>query len=260
MKEYLIFILFLGLFSITLNEAFSQLENEIEWEERSKINWEDFRGKVGSFPKHYVGNENPQAITTTHIKGNWNIQEVNSVICQFQVTAISITGVFETNNSWVYENKKTDYLLEHEQGHFDISEIAAQIFEQSLLYKILPCPDETYSSSRANLIIQNIIENTQININMQKDYDAETIGGENKSMQQHWNLKIKTQLEEYSPLNLDFSSDADFISSYTRIIHDKQIECTSGWQIMEKYSDGKLVCVTPAVGQVLIERNWGRIH
>ena len=116
MKGQIILILFICLFAISLNEAFSQLENEIEWEERSKINWEDFRGKVGSVPKQYVGNDNPEAITTTHIKGNWNIQEVNSVICQFQVTAISVTGIFEKNNSWVYENEKTDYLLEHEHG------------------------------------------------------------------------------------------------------------------------------------------------
>lgn len=261
MKGQIILILILGFFTLTLNYAFSDLglDNEIEWEERSKINWEDFRGEIGTFPKRYVGTNDPNAVTTTHIEANWNIREVNSIVCQFQITAISATGVFEKNNSWVHENEKTDYLLEHEQGHFDISEIAAKIFEQAMLYKIFPCPSENYSASQANSIIRDIIENTQININMQRNYDIETNGGKIESIQKHWNLKIKTDLAGYSPFVFNFSSDNDFISKYTKIIYGKQVECISGWEIIEKYSGGKFVCVTPGVALILLERNWGRI-
>jgi len=260
-NKQIILLLILAFFTLTLNTAFSDLglDNEIEWEQRSKINWDDFDGEIGNFPKQYVGTHHPNAVATTHIKAFWTIKEVNSIICQFQVTAISATGVFEKNNSWVHENEKTNYLLEHEQGHFDVSEIAAQIFEQNMLYKIFTCPDERYSASKAHTIIRDIIENTQININMQRNYDVETDGGSNESMQKYWNLKIKNDLEQYYPWELDFLSDVVFVPKYTRIIHDTQIECTSGWQIMEKHSSGKLVCVTPAVALTLVERNWGRI-
>ena len=259
MKKQIILIIILGIFTFATNNAFSHLgaENEIEWEQRSKINWEDFLGETGIIPKDFVGRYSPVAFVETHINAFWDTQEVNSVICQFQVTKINATGVFEINNSWAYEDERTDYVLKHEQGHFDISEIAAQIFELDMRYKIFECQEENYSKGKASSIILDILKDTKINTNMQNDYDIETDGGGIESMQKKWDSKIKLELGSYSRKNIVLTSET--IPKRTVGNSFDKIECNEGWEVVEKNSNKKLYCITPAVAEKLEDRNWGKI-
>ena len=85
---------------------------------------------------------------------------------------------------------KTDYILTHEQGHFDIAEIFAR-----KLNKLMKEYNFDWNTYRQDLkkIYQDVLDEKE---DMQNKYDEETNHSINKEKQEEWLKKISGKLKE----------------------------------------------------------------
>lgn len=97
-------------------------------------------------------------------------------------------AVFNTQRSWV--QKKSKYILNHEQRHFDISEIYSRKFKK----KVMQINFENVNpGDTINALYQDYIKKSYA---AQNKYDNETNHGMNKESQTAWNTMIDTELAE----------------------------------------------------------------
>jgi len=188
---HLLFLLLLGLnFSgkpapskneaaIETKEALhSTNENEefIPWTLNRRLNWDDFLSEPQK-------NSDAVASTSTSLGIAYQVEHG-------QLT-YSITCNFSKNKSWGL--LRTNYILSHEQGHFDITEICAR-----RLYKAL----QEYQFNRKtyrddiNTIYQEIVSQKEA---MQAAYDEESDHSRNRKVQYEWLQKINQMLDETAP-------------------------------------------------------------
>jgi len=146
----------------------------IPWEAGRKLTWDDFKAPPDK--------RSPNAAeTSSAIKFDYsyNAGELRfHIVCQF-----------DKNKSWV--RVRSDYILSHEQGHFDITEIFARKLNKSVKeYRVGKPGDLTRD-------LNHIYENAMHQLHdMQAAYDAETNFSINTPKQEEWLKKIKTRLEE----------------------------------------------------------------
>lgn len=102
-----------------------------------------------------------------------------------------ITCYFNKGKSWGL--MKTDYILAHEQGHFDITEIFARRLNESL---------QNYHFNKRTFkrdigqMYQAIVDQKE---EYQRNYDAETDHSRNRKVQYDWLEKIDQLLAETQP-------------------------------------------------------------
>ncbi len=143
----------------------------IPWSDARKLTWEDFKAK----PDNNSGNA---ALTSSGIEFKYGYNDN-----KFTYT---INCMFEKNKSW--GKVKTDYILAHEQGHFDISEIHARKLNRAL---------KNYSfniSMAAKDIATKYDRLMKEQTEMQNQYDDESNYSRNKEKQAAWLEKIKQEL------------------------------------------------------------------
>ena len=152
----------------------SQLEEDhIKWQENRKLTWDDFRAaplKIG----------NTAAMTTTHLGFSYNIS--NGKI------TYKIDCRFEKNKSWGLV--KNEWILKHEQGHFDIAEIFAR-----QLNKLINEYQFNKSSFQKDLdaIYKSVVAEKE---KFQQQYDDETDYSRIKTKQEEWLKKIEAELNQ----------------------------------------------------------------
>jgi len=145
----------------------------IPWTPQSRLSWEDFQCS----PKRGT-----DAVASTS----------TSLGIAYQVTdgqlTYHITCNFSKAKSWGL--MKTDYILAHEQGHFDITEIFARKLHESL---------QNYTFNKKsfrrdiNDIYQAIVQQKE---EYQKMYDEESDHSRNRNLQYEWLERIQTLLRE----------------------------------------------------------------
>jgi len=158
------------------SSAFAQRDNEelIRWTEAKRLNWSDYKGKPDP-------NSDAAASTSTYLVIDYNISQ--------NTMTYKIQSMFSRTRSWGLH--KTDYILSHEQGHFDIAEIFARKLHKKMSeYKF---DKRTYQKSLSKIYDDVVEEKTE----MQNDYDRETRHSINKEKQAQWLKKIEKLLEEY---------------------------------------------------------------
>lgn len=156
--------------------AFAQSNDEelLDWTASRKLTWNDY--KASPDPQ-----SDAAASTTSYLAIEYNI--TNSSF------GYKIQSRFSKTRSWgLY---KTDYILSHEQGHFDIAEIFARKLNKEMSeYRF---NKRTYQQD-LNRIYHDILDEKE---KMQNDYDQETNHSINKEKQVEWLKKIAKMLEEY---------------------------------------------------------------
>lgn len=150
-------------------------ENLIEWNESRKLTWDDFRGKPDP--------DSPNAaLTNSAINlefGYNNTGLTYSIKCRFNKSL-----------SWV--RMKTDYILNHEQGHFDIAEAHARMLHKELAgYRF----NSRTVGKDVNGMYSEVMEK---HVDMQKAYDIETMHSIDSAQQRVWDDRIAGMLNEYS--------------------------------------------------------------
>ncbi|HWJ90170.1 MAG TPA: DUF922 domain-containing protein [Flavisolibacter sp.] len=156
--------------SITIK---NESEEFIPWTFTQKLTWDDFQCE----PRRGT-----DAVASTSTSLGIAYQMVNGKL------TYHITCNFSKIKSWGL--MKTDYILAHEQGHFDITEIFARKLNEAL---------QNYEFNRKtfkrdiNEIYQSIVQQKE---EYQKTYDEESDHSRNRKMQYEWLEKIDKLLEE----------------------------------------------------------------
>lgn len=103
---------------------------------------------------------------------------------------IGVYCYFTKRNSWVKPGKTLDHILLHEQNHFNISYIAANIFADKIKeLKLTP--------STLNVLLPKVYKECCDLLNkMQDDYDGQTRNGQLTEVQEKWNKYISQKLQE----------------------------------------------------------------
>lgn len=163
--------------------AFSQLQTTVSWTKQSSLPqsqviyysaneslaWEDFIG---------IPFESRAAAVT--VSGFGYKADVKTVGGKGLLT-IKVYCYFNKNKSWVKPGKKIPYILTHEQHHFDISYIAANIFIEKLKSTV-------FTIANFNQLLPKIYkESCLIMNNMQDEYDSQTKNGQLRDVQYKWN-------------------------------------------------------------------------
>ncbi|MFL5772387.1 MAG: DUF922 domain-containing protein [Flavisolibacter sp.] len=153
-------------------------ENEeiIPWSYNQRLDWSDFKCE----PK----------------KGTDAVASTSTTLgIAYQVTdgqlTYDITCNFSKMKSWGL--MKTDYILAHEQGHFDITEIFARKLHEALQNYVY---NKRTFKKDINDIYHAIVKEKET---FQKDYDEETDHSRNRSVQYEWLDKIQKMLDETEP-------------------------------------------------------------
>ena len=153
--------------------SFPEEENIIEWSPARKLTWADFKGSPD--PSSTNAALTNSSITLSTEYSNKEIRYV--VNCKFNKLL-----------SWV--RVKNDYILNHEQGHFDIAEAHAR-----LLFKNLN--EYKFNSKTANDDVNRIYSETmKEHVSMQKQYDLLTNHSLDSTEQINWNKKIADKLND----------------------------------------------------------------
>ena len=166
-------ILFLTAFIFPL-WVLSQLEEDyIKWKDDRRLTWNDFKAaaqKIG----------NTAAMTTTHLGFAYNV--ANGII------TYTIDCRFEKNKSWGLV--KNDWILKHEQGHFDIAEIFARKLNKSITeYQF----NRSSFQKDLDAIYKSVVDEKE---KFQQQYDDETDYSRNKTKQEEWLKKIESELKQ----------------------------------------------------------------
>lgn len=148
-------------------------EDYIKWQEDRKLTWDDFKAapqKLG----------NTAAMTTTHLGFSYSV--TNGKV------AYKIDCRFEKIKSWGLV--KNDWILKHEQGHFDIAEIFARKLNRSI---------NEYQFNRSSFqkdldaIYKSVVDDKE---KFQQQYDDETDYSRNKNKQEEWLMNIESELKQ----------------------------------------------------------------
>ena len=168
-----ILLLILPLFLSLPNE-----DNIIEWSPTRKLTWADFKGKPDPASTN-------AALTNSSItlSSEYSDRKIKYIVnCKF-------------NKLLSWGRVRNDYILKHEQGHFDIAEAHAR-----LLFKNLN--EYKFNSRTANEDVNRIYSETmKEHVGMQKQYDVVTNHSLDSTEQFNWNRKIDSmlsQLAEYA--------------------------------------------------------------
>lgn len=173
--KFLCSLILLLLASVPL-QLFAQTRHEelLDWDANRRLSWADYKAKPDQ-------NSDAAASTTSILVISYNISSTGftyKIECRFSKT-----------RSWGLH--KTEYILSHEQGHFDIAEIFARKLHKKMSeYRF---NKRTYQKD-LDKIYEEVVKEKE---KMQNDYDRETNHSINKEKQAEWLQKIRQLLEEY---------------------------------------------------------------
>ena len=168
----------------TTTPKLSDAKDLIFYDGKRKLNWSDFRASPDD-------NSIAAALTDAGFgySSSYSYSEGKGIL------TITVYCDFTKDGSWVKTADKNDYILRHEQHHFDISYICTMQFIDKLRKMVL-------TTSDFNKLIGEAYKETAMAMSaMQNQYDTETQHGLIKDKQQEWSDKIDQQLEALQPPN-----------------------------------------------------------
>lgn len=170
------------IFLLSLFLCFVSPDNEVilSWRDDLKLTWNDFKGTKNV-------ETDAVAVTASGITFGYSVRKANSRIVDFMV---SVEAHFYPEKSWVVSSLADDYILAHEQLHFDITELHVRKFRQQI------------SQVKVSQNLDSILNSLHKAINkelatMQKQYDAESNNSINKEAQAKWITFVGKELKKY---------------------------------------------------------------
>ncbi|WP_299128974.1 hypothetical protein [uncultured Winogradskyella sp.] len=153
-------------------------ETQIEWSEDRKLTWDDFKGQPDT-----VNYPNTLAITNSGFG-------YESGVSMLKSGKVFVRSVFNNFDSWVVPEGRNDYVLRHEQIHFDITEI----YSRKLRKELADAKITSNNSAKAQLIFDRVFNEMR---KRQDRYDQETQRGDKKETQEHWEAIVTLELAKY---------------------------------------------------------------
>jgi len=165
------------IFSISIN---LNAQSTIEWSKDRKLTWFDFKA---------VPNEEVLAYALTSYKIEIQpidvLVDTNNNVQNYEL--LTAVAIFYPSHSWVY--KKNDYLLLHEQLHFDIAGLYA--FKMRIEFEKLKKQKNANFDSYLEIYQELWTECRK----RQQVYDRETSHGQHVEENNNWINKITTELD-----------------------------------------------------------------
>jgi hypothetical protein len=145
-----------------------------------KLSWTDFKGKpVAASEAAAITNAGFGFKMAFHSEDNAATLHL-TVDCTFSIT-----------DSWVKNNRKTPYILNHEQHHFDLAYLYAMQFVHNLKMA-------KYTMKDYNKVLEKIYTQCQTDLlSAQNAYDTETKNSQLADKQEIWDKKIDGQMSAY---------------------------------------------------------------
>lgn len=160
------------------NVLFAQ---KIVWKEDLKLNWSNFKSTIN----HQRGTN-----VVAYTNCGWVYSVVKSSNPKSPVT-IKIETVFNEDRSWKDTKKINDYVLGHEQKHFDIAEIFARKLRKEVQEKIKTSGDFNKNFQGIYNRLSNDYRKFQIL------YDKDTKNGMDEVKQVEYDRSITEELENF---------------------------------------------------------------
>ncbi|WP_439479140.1 DUF922 domain-containing protein [Chryseobacterium aquaticum] len=152
----------------------------IEWKEDRKLVWSNFKSNKNN-------QHGKDIVAYTHC--GWVYSVVKSSNPK-GAAKVNIETIFNEDKSWKDDTRITDYVLNHEQKHFDIAEIYARKIRKEIISKIKTSGNyDRYFQTIYNRILKDYR-------NFQALYDGVTEHGMNKEKQSEYNAIISNELEQ----------------------------------------------------------------
>lgn len=173
--KLIVSIIFLVIFDLV---EFNEPE-KILWSESNKLTWSDFKG-------------------TPRIGGNFVASTSSGMSFSFSYTSrngevdydFTNESYFYPESSWYKEGEVSDYILQHEQTHFDISELHSRIFKKRM--------EETVFTTNIKTEVRKLYNKVESErVEMQSRYDLETDHSKIMKAEYRWRNFITDQLEKY---------------------------------------------------------------
>ncbi|HEX7868482.1 MAG TPA: DUF922 domain-containing protein [Chryseobacterium sp.] len=153
---------------------------KINWSEDQKLVWDNFKSKTNNLGGSTV-------VAYTHC--GWEYSAITSSDPKVPVK-IEIQTIFNEDKSWKDDKRINDYVLVHEQKHFDIAEIHARKLRKEVSEKIK-------TTSEYNKFFKTIYAKISSEYKQfQATYDRITEHGMNKKKQAEYNILISEELEK----------------------------------------------------------------
>lgn len=146
----------------------------IYWSPEHRLTWSDFEGTPA------YDRDNVSAMTSSGI--------VQYSGCQEGKIIYKVQAYFEKNESWVKSEALTAHHLNHEQIHFDITELYARRLRKALSDRDFKCGEEVAFET----YVGNFLRNWEVE---QKAYDLITQHSLDSEKQQEWYYKIAMELD-----------------------------------------------------------------
>jgi hypothetical protein len=162
--------------TVGLNRSEKESAEFIPWMDTRKLNWEDFQSEP---------QRNSEAVASTSTEMGL------TYVVKYNSFTYNITCNFSKTKSWGIV--KTPYILAHEQGHFDVTEIFARKLHKALQeYQF----DHNNYRNEISRIYDKIVEEKEA---FQKMYDKHSDHSRNHKHQFQWQDKIQELLLETAP-------------------------------------------------------------
>ena len=147
----------------------------IQWRSNYKLKWKDFQGMTDSNSIGDAGTSSGFGYKSSFYKDS--------------VLIFNVYAVFFKNVSWVKSNYMDPSILNHEQGHFDITEVFAR--KLNIAFK-----KHKFNKAIMQKDAEKIYNEVKTNANMtQALYDKETMHSINDRKQKEWDIKIARWLK-----------------------------------------------------------------
>lgn len=168
------------IFITILSLGFTQTSDNLILYGSRDIVWSDFKGKPS--PR----NKLESASTGTTIKLNPIHVSEDSVV-------LEVSNYFICDKSWTITDSAI--VLEHERGHFEISEIYARKMRKQFV-------ESKFNLKTLNNEVQNVFKKYDRELDLRQDkYDLETKHSIDRKRQGEWTKQIQTELMQLEPFS-----------------------------------------------------------
>jgi len=185
----ILLVIALSCFSLTLEfngDAYAKVSDDVLWNAEKPLQWADFSGTPD------YGNDFVKALTASSIRYSYG--------CENGYINYHIESVFKKSQSWVKEEARTTYHLNHEQLHFDITELYARKLRDALDKEQFPC-------HRMYAFEQTIRQYLRDWRNEQTTYDKETFFSVKREQQADWEFEIRLLLNTDTYLQTEIKEE-----------------------------------------------------
>ncbi|WCO02478.1 DUF922 domain-containing protein [Psychroserpens ponticola] len=171
---------FFLILALCLNSS-AKNEDTISWNESNKLSWADFKG-----PKDT--SSDAAAVTASGITFSYAVRKTDDRITGFDA---EVFAHFYPESSWFIKDRCNDYILAHEQLHFDITELHVRIFR----YRLAQLEASQNIKTKLNEVHKTV--NKELS-DMQHQYDSQSRNSINKEEQAKWTSYVAENLQKFA--------------------------------------------------------------